>query len=740
MGRQTALYYGGLLALCAVLLAALPPIHDFPLRVPVTYGGDGMIFTVLAKVVHEDGFVRATRIGAPFGSDVVDWPIGMWLPFGIMAGLIAVFREPGTAINLYWLSTVTFSAVAATWAFRRLRVRPGIALVLGILYGFQPYSFYRNIVHVNLAFPLVPLLALLCLRTGGTRPGDETRGERWVTMTACLAQGFSYVYYSFFACVLLAIAAPVGWLRTGSGRLARRAGVAVLVLVAGTAVQLLPSALYWRRHGVNPDLEYKSAAQTDLFGLKLRHLLVPIDEHPVPAFRAFSARIRGAAFPGENENTFARLGTVGAIGFLAILGLLLGRSAGLLPPRDEDLDGAAVLTLATLLIAVVGGFASFFSVLVSPDIRAYNRIVVFVSFFSVFVLGTIATRAASRWPALSGVRPALRLAALGAVLVGGVLDQVPVVHLGTVRAGSDSAFAEDRAFTRAIEARLPAGAMVFQLPHSTIPVDRNSRPPMEYYDPGRAYLHSRTLRWSWGSVIGRTHEWQAVVGAQPPREMLPLLAIAGFSGVWVDRFGYPDGQGPQFDAIENELAEVSGETPLVSSLGRYSFVSIERYRHRLERELGAEWLERRRLELLSDAPVLRWREGCSEEKPAGNGWSRTCGRSAFLVLKNPSRSDLEVTLAGRINPAAAGRGVVRVSAPGFEDEVDLASGPAPYRRVLVLKSSQRLRVSLAYEGACAAGADGVLCYEVAGLRASTRRMRRGVPSTVDEAMPDLARE
>jgi hypothetical protein len=730
---RAALYYGGLVALGAALLAALPPIHDFPLRVPVSYEGDGLFFTVLAKIVHEDGVVHATRIGAPFGSDVVDWPIGMWLPFAVMAGLVAVFREPGTAINLYWLSTIVFSSAAAAWALRRLRLEPGIALVLGILYGFQPYAFYRNVAHVNLAFPLVPLLALLCLRTAGTRPGDESRGERWVTITACVAQGLCYVYYSFFACMLLTIAAPIGWLRTGSSRLARRAAVVILLVAAETAIQMVPSVVYWHRHGPNSELAYKAPSDTDVYGLKLRHLLLPIGDHPVPAFRRISAKVWAAAFPGENENASARLGTAGALGFLALLGLVLGRAAGLRPSRDEDLDGAAALTLSTILVAVVGGYGSFFSVFVSPEIRAYNRVVVFLSFFSVFALGTIAARAVARFRVPLRLPPALRPVALGALLVAGVLDQVPVVELGAGRGGSDSQFAEDRAFTRLIEARLPAGAMVFQLPHASIPVDRGSRSRMTLYDPGRAYLHSRSLRWSWGSVIGRTHNWQAAAGALPPRDMLPLLAVAGFSGVWVDRNGYSTGPGLRFDALENELAEVSGETPVVSSRGRYSYLSIELYRRRLERELGPERLERRRLELLSDAPVLRWRKGCSDEKPAGEGWSRTCGRATSLVLNNPAWIDIEITLAGKIRPAAAGRGVLRFSAPGFEDEVELATGMAPYRRVLVLKGAQRLRVNLDYEGACAEGTGD--CFEVLDLRASTRPAPRVAPSVVDGARP-----
>lgn len=737
-GNRTATlaYYGAQLALCCLALALVPPLRSFPLAVPVTYDGDGMMFTILGKIVHEDGFLHARRIGAPFGSDIVDWPIGMKLPFGIMAALVGLTGEAGSAINLYWLGTILFSAAAATWALRRLRVPPGLAFVLGILYAFQPSTFYRNVSHIALAFPLVPLLLLLCLRVAGARPEDDTRGERVVTLLAAAAQGLHYIYFTFFTCMLLVVAVPIGWLRTGDRRLALRAVAAIALAVAATAYSVGPSVLYWQRHGTNPDLEYKSPAETDLYGLKLRHLLVPIGDHPVAALRWVAERVAAARFPGENENAYAKLGLLGSLGLLALLGFALGRAAGLLPGRDDDLDAAAGLTLAVLLVATVGGFASLFSVFVAPDIRAYNRIVVFISFLALLAFGTLAARVASGWPRLAGVGPEVRYAALGALLLGGLLDEVPVYHLGRLRAGRDSQFAEDRAFTRAIEACLPPGAMVFQLPHMTIPVDRNTRPPMNYYDPARAFLHSRSLRWSWGSVIGRTRDWQSGVGALPPDELLPVLATAGFSGLWIDRYGYTGEHTPPYGEIERQVARLTGERPLVSLYQRYSFFRLDRYRERLEQELGPERLRIRRRELLADMPVLRWREGCSDERPAGESWSRACGHRSFVVLKNPRTSELEVTLEGRLRPLA-GAGVVRLNGPGLDDAVDLAHGEAPYRRVLRLRGQARLRVDLEFEGAasCGEAAGATPCFEFAPLRATTRRMRRGVPSTADEVMP-----
>src|SRR5204862_367728 len=73
------------------------------------------------------------------------------------------------------------------------------------------------------------------------------------------------------------------------------------------------------------------------------------------------------------------LGLVGSIGFLYLLGRLCLRRPG----RGTRLaDGLAVLTLAGLLLATVGGLGVVLSLLAAPEIRAYNRIVIFLAFFS----------------------------------------------------------------------------------------------------------------------------------------------------------------------------------------------------------------------------------------------------------------------------------------------------------------------------------------------------------------------
>jgi phosphoglycerol transferase len=57
---------------------------------------------------------------------------------------------------------------------------------------------------------------------------------------------------------------------------------------------------------------------------------------------------------------------------------------------------------------------------------------------------------------------------------------------------------------------------------------------------------------------------------QPPAAMVESLADAGFSGIYIDRFGYADGGA----AIEQELRAMLATAPIVSRSGRLSFFAL----------------------------------------------------------------------------------------------------------------------------------------------------------------------
>jgi phosphoglycerol transferase len=688
---REAAYYAAVSAVVALSLFLTLRLWTKDLRVPFDTAGDALFWTAVVKATAEDGLSGPFhRLGMPFDSELADWPIGMPLDFSLLRGLAKGLGAPGIALNAYWLLSMCATGAVAAFAFRRLSMGRGVALGLGVLYAVLPYAYQHYTAHFPLVYHFIPLIALLGMRVAGG--GETERAERRLLLAACALQGLSYVYYSFFACGLLLLAGLIGGIvtrRLTGPKLALRA---VAILIGFTALSLAPTVLYWSRHGYNGEVHYKTAAEAEVYGLRIRQMLTPTSDHPLGPFRRVAADVE-REFPPDGENTGTRLGSVGSLGLLLVLGFALGAIAGAFAELRPSLGPAAALTVGTLLIAQPGGFGALFSAFVAPDIRAYGRMVVFVAFFSLVAVGTLLERVRAR---LAGRGEASRwafLAAGGLALGAAVRDQAATFHLVTRYADDAASYARDRAFVAAVESTLPVGAMVFQLPHTDVPVDRTP-PPMAFYDHARAYVHSRSLRWSWGDISGHRGNWQREIARLPPRDLAKALALAGFGGVWIDRYGYPHPE----TSPEVGLAEATRSTPLVREDGRIVFLSLANVRRDLEARLGREALAGARERVLTVPLVPRWGAGFYDEEGDGTRYWRWCAARGRLVVKNTLGRPRRVSLRAVVRAATAEGGVLQVRSARFQDDLALATDGVPFRQDLVLAPGEKLGIDLEFTG------------------------------------------
>jgi phosphoglycerol transferase len=120
---------------------------------------------------------------------------------------------------------------------------------------------------------------------------------------------------------------------------------------------------------------------------------------------------------------------------------------------------------------------------------------------------------------------------------------------------------QDEDFFRRIEAGCPPGSMIYQMPYVPFP----EHPPpgrMAIYDHFRPYLHSDSLRWSYGAMKGRDADlWIREIAQLPPEKLVAALAYAGYAGIYINRAGYAD-QGAE---VEDALSEILEEAPLVNA-------------------------------------------------------------------------------------------------------------------------------------------------------------------------------
>ena len=178
---------------------------------------------------------------------------------------------------------------------------------------------------------------------------------------------------------------------------------------------------------------------------------------------------------------------------------------------------------------------------------------------------------------------------------------------------------------------------------------------------------------------------------------MPRLALAGFSGLWLDRFGF----GPAADDLESGLAEATRATAVVSANGRWVFFAFPSLTSSVRAALGAEHAEKARRLIL--APIdQRWDEGFLYLHGTGRHTHRLCGPAGRLVLTNPLDVERHVELRGRL-ATVAGEGRLTLSGEGWQEAHDTTSDSRALRHELVLGPRQSQAIRFAFVQSPGAG-------------------------------------
>jgi hypothetical protein len=681
--RDVAL--GVLTAIAALVLACLAlKVWRGHLHVPFAYQQETQYYLMLAKAMEDHGgYFENSSLGAPFGQELYDFALGTdRLNLDLLRLLGLVFGGPAAAVNVFFLMTFPLAAAAAYFVFRLLGVARAGAVVCSLLFALAPYHFERGEGNLFLtAYWVVPLGAYLVLATLAGEPLFRRRegasglrtyasGRTLMTVAFCVAVASTGIYYAAFTALLL-VGATLIALVARAGRAAGAGGMVCLALIlAVVLVHLGPSIAYRSEHGVNAASE-RHPRESEIYALKLSDLVFPIDLHRLPPLARFTAEYK-AASPIRSEPM--ALGPVAAAGFIALLivalAVLVGRPARAGPPVVRH---AAAATLLAFLIGTVGGVSTVIALLVTPQIRAWNRISIFIAFFS-FLAVAVALGALGR---KLGPEPLGRTAfgaVLVVVLVFGLYNQITYNDVPPYAlAGS---YAQDQSFVRKIERRLPRGAAVFELPYVPFP-EGGQRVDLWENDLLRGYLHSKDLRWSFGATKGRPEDWADDLAGKPAATVLDAAAAAGFAGLYIDRFGYAD----RGAAVEKEVRAGLGAKPLVSGDGRHSFFDLRGYRRRLEAAHGPAEVAAFRRAVLE--PLRLERSGFIPLERSGGEWSAWAdAANAELRIVNDAKTPRTAVFDALLDRVGGPPADVVVSFPGAAPATHRT--PATLRRELSL--------------------------------------------------------
>ncbi len=187
---------------------------------------------------------------------------------------------------------------------------------------------------------------------------------------------------------------------------------------------------------------------------------------------------------------------------------------------------AALGVALCFVLATIGGIASLIAYFVTHDIRGWNRISLFIAFFSLYAVALLLDTA-QRKLGSTGAGRLGAAAMLAGVLVFGVLDETSGFFVPKY-AKNAAQWRSDGQFVAEIEARMPKGASIFQLPYVPFPegygaTGTSVSPPNPNfgttYELARGYIHSGDLRWSYGAMKGQAGR---LAGGARLKAALPL--------------------------------------------------------------------------------------------------------------------------------------------------------------------------------------------------------------------------
>ncbi len=581
----------------ALILIGILRLWEADFATPFGEAGDSLCAQAWMKSVLDHGwFLHNPSLGAPWGSDLYDFPMTDNVHFFVIRMLCTFVTSPGLLFNLYFLLQFPLIACVGLFVLRRLGVNDGLAVVGSVLFTFLPYHLSRGLGHVFLAsYYLVPIQILFAVRLGQGENLLTLAKKRGMVSRACLIALLSFliagvgVYYAFFGCFLYLLAGAYARLQGHGWRPLAKGSALCVATVLSIGVHLAPVITHRLNDGPNPEAIARPVSDAELFGLKVAHLLLPISGHRAAWLADLKNRYLADGYL-NNENTDAALGILASCAFVYLLVCLVRRKSGVNNNRQTALETLAAMNLGAILLGTVGGFGILFSLLVTSWIRAYNRISIFVAFMALAAGGLALTSLVDRLPRKSWIS-VVYAGALFLLLTFGIWDQTsPLTTPDYARLCSSHA--ADTAFFGELETSLPQGAMIFQLPYIVYP---EARPFGRWtsYDHFRPYLASTSLRWSFGSFRGRPADaFQHVICACRPEQMLRVLVLLEYEGVLVDRYAYADGA----EALEQALANLTGESPRASGDGRWSYFGLAN----VKTDLG------------SRIPAGHWRQACTE--------------------------------------------------------------------------------------------------------------------------------
>lgn len=522
----------------------------------------------LTKMLKETGWILANPyLGAP---EIANWHYHSAAQTSALHSIIMLIMSPffDSAITLqqtYYVLNFPLIALTAYWSCRLLSISRIPAISAALLFAFCTYRFNLIIYSFLPNYFCIPLamVSIIWIFQG--------KFDKWLISTStsnaikALFKDPSFIlglifiilialsdgYYAFFSLLLFGFAGAVriivgGWKKP---KILIPTTLYIMTLVVTSLLIQLPLYQYKKTHqdeffknNVADPALIKSPFEAEVYSSSLKLLLSPSPQHHISTLASVGNHMV------ETTNAARRFGTypVVPLGITGSALLLLSFILLVVPQVRRALfnngnrevtsakhfieleDSLLAIVLFVFLASISGGIGTLIA-LVFPTIRAYERFPIFMVFALLLLGAWMASRAldATR-------RPLLITTTLIIITSLGLYDQIPS-NVSVRSPDIRPRVAEETAFVKELEAKLPKDAMVYQFPYSQYLTD-NKYYGWGSFDHIRLYLFSQTIHWSnGGSKNSPADDWNQRISKLPIDALLSEIQAVGFKALVIDR-------------------------------------------------------------------------------------------------------------------------------------------------------------------------------------------------------------
>ena len=563
-----------LLLLVFIIMFFSLKLYNFKFGLPLRYTyGDEIQFFMQESMINNEGYfpIKTDRLGAPFGSYLGVYPSYNMLKFDILINkIISIFTKDSIDTgSIFYFLIFPFTALSAFLVFRNLKISKFMSIFGSLLFAFIPFIFMRSIIHyvVSVVY-FIPLSILLCIwlyenndllmPTKNLKDFIKNKKNIIAIIFIILISNNGIAYYPFFTCFLIIITCISKLLKTKNIKTFIPFVISISLICFLLVVNLIPLVIYKFNHSFVENLR-RVFFETEIAGLKISHLIL----NPKYFLEYYSqARL-------VNENRTSYLGIIGALGFIGLILYIFIKNyhKPLIIDYKNRISLLSELNLFAVLLATIGGFASLFSYFISPMIRSYNRISVYIAFICILAFCMFIDNFFNK-------KNIIFYITFSIILLFTLYDQTQ--DTGFYNKNDMELYIQDKKFIGNIENIMPSESSIYQLP---------TAPSIDTYPPVNGntffrliigYIFSKDLKWSCVSDFGRKeNEWYKRVNKMDAHNLLNEISYAGFDGLYIDKKLF--GNKEVLNKLEEDLKNILRQEPMIHESGDILFFDLTNF-------------------------------------------------------------------------------------------------------------------------------------------------------------------